>query len=77
MVRGHLKENYWKQLNNPHSSINNYITCIPTGQRTDSNSPYHTPPNHEYAYIQHHVTKSLEEFIDKSSKYITIMLQKY
>ena len=68
MVRGHLKENYWKQLKNAHSSINNYITCIPTGQRTDSNSPFHTPPNHEYAYIQHHVTKSLEEFIDKSSR---------
>ena len=68
MVRGHLKENYWKKLKNPHSSINNYITCIPTGQRTDSNSPFHTPPNHEYAYIQHHVTKSLEEFIEKSER---------
>ena len=68
MVRGNLKENFWKKNDHAHSSINNYITCIPTGQRTDSNSPFHRPPNHEYAYIQHHVTKSLEEFIDKSSR---------
>ena len=64
-VRGHLKKNYWSRMNNPHSSNNNYVSCIPNGEKTDSKSPFHNPPNHEGAYLKHYGTKSLEEFILK------------
>ena len=55
-------------MQNPHSSYNNYVSCIPTGEKTDSKSPFHNPPNHEGAYIKHYVTKTLEEFIRKVKK---------
>ena len=64
-VRGYLKKNYWSKMWNPHSSTNIYTSCIPTGVRTKSKSPFHTPPNYESAYIKHYVTKTLEEFIGK------------
>jgi hypothetical protein len=64
-VRGHLKSNYWSKLWNPHSSLGNFTSCIPTGEKTDANSPFHTPWNFEGAYIKHYVTKSLEEYLGK------------
>ena len=65
LVRGHLKNNYWSKMNTPHSSSGNYPSCTATGEKTDPNSSYHTPPNHEGAYIKHYPTKSLEEFLGK------------
>ena len=67
-VRGHLKNNYWNQMRNPHSSKNNYVSCIPTGDKTSSKSPFHSPPNYEVAYIKHYLTKSLEEFLEKAKR---------
>ena len=67
-VRGHLKKNYWKKMNNPHSSNNNLMSCDPTGKKIDSSTPFHEPPNHEVAYIKHYVTKTIEEFIAKIKK---------
>ena len=67
-IRGHLKENYWKNMRNPHSSYNNLISCDPTGQIIDSKSPFNTPANYEVAYIKHYVTKTIEEFIEKAKR---------
>ena len=64
-VRGHLKNNYWSKMWNPHSSTGNYASCTATGSKTDSNSPFHTPPNFEGAFIKHYATKTIEEFLGK------------
>ena len=50
---------------NPHSSTGNYASCTAIGSKTDSNSPFHTPPNFEGAFIKHYITKTIEEFLGK------------
>ena len=65
MVRGHLKENYWKNMRQPHCSYNNLINCDPTGIIIDSKSPFNTPQNYDVAFIKHYATKTVEEFIGK------------
>ena len=67
-VRGHLKKNYWRGMQNPHTSYNDHISCIPTGEKTDSKSPFHNPPNYDCAYIKHYATKTLEEYLKKIKK---------
>lgn len=64
-VRGHLKENYWKNMGQPHCSNNNIVSCDPTGKIIDPNSPFNSPPNFEFAYIKHFVTKTVEEYLRK------------
>ena len=68
LVKGHLSKNYWIGMWNPHTGHNNYPCCIPTGEKIDSSTPFNSPPNYEYAYINHHSTKSLEEFIEKTKR---------
>ena len=68
LVKGHLSKNYWIDTRNPHSGINDYPCCIPTGEKIDSSTPFNIPPNYDFAYINHHSTKSLEEFIEKTKR---------
>ena len=53
---------------NPHTGRNDYPCCIQTGKKIDSSTPFNDPPNYEYAYINHHSSKTLEEFIEKVKK---------
>ena len=64
-VRGNLKVNYWQNLNNPHSSFNNFTACSSSGKVTDSNNYYVTPPDYEYAILKHYFTKTIEEYCNK------------
>ncbi len=64
-VRGHLEENYWKNMCQPHCSNNSIVSCDPTGKIIDPNSPYNSPPNYEFAYIKHFSTKTVEEYLGK------------
>ena len=65
IVRGNLKDNYWKNWMNPHSSSNNYISCSSSGKIIDSNSPFNEPPDYMYSYLKHFAKKSFEEFCYK------------
>ena len=68
LVKGHLSKNYWKGMWNPHTGRNDYPCCTQTGKKIDSSTPFNDPPNYEYAYINHHSSKSLGEFIEKVKK---------
>ena len=68
LVRGNLPTNYWKNMINPHTSNNDYICCLATGEKVDSRTPFNKPPNYEEAYIKHFDTKSLEEFLEKARR---------
>jgi hypothetical protein len=65
-VRGKLKVNYWKRQWNPHSSLVNVTSCIPTGEIIlNYSSPFQIPPNYDFAYLKHYNTKTIEEYINK------------
>lgn len=61
-VRGKLPKNYWIKVNNPHSSVNNYISCSSSGKIIDSSSPYNFPAEYKFAYLKHYQMKSFEEY---------------
>ena len=65
IIRGNLKDNYWKNWINPHSSSNNFTSCSSSGKIIDSNTPFIEPPDYKYAYLKHFGTKSFEEFCYK------------
>ena len=64
-VRGNLKFNYWRSMNNPHSSSNYLRACNSMGNITDSTTFYSSPTNHEYSYLKHYPTKTIEEYCNK------------
>ena len=67
-VRGNLKFNYWRNMNNPHSS-NNYLTaCNSMGNIINPTSFYISPFNHEYSYLKHYPTKTIQEYCNKIKK---------
>ena len=67
-VRGHLKFNYWRSMSNPHSSSNYLTACNSQGNIIDPTSFYNTPPSHEYSYLKHYSTKTIEEYCIKIKK---------
>ena len=68
LVRGNLPTNYWKGMINPHTSNNDYICCVPTGEKIDSKTPFNYQPNYDETYIKHYNTKTLEEYIKKAKR---------
>ena len=68
LIRGNLPTNYWSNMKNPHTSDNDYICCLASGEKTDSRNYFNKPPNYDEAYIKHYATKSLEEYIDKGKR---------
>ena len=48
-IRGKLKVNYWKNMANPHSSNNNYISCSASGKIIDSKAFFNSPPDFKFA----------------------------
>ena len=64
-VRGNLKTNYWENMQNPHTSDNNYISCNSLGDKIDSRSIGNIPPTFKNAYLKHYATKTIEEYCEK------------
>ena len=69
-IRGKLSTNYWIGASNPHTGLNNYNCCNPSGKQISKNSPYNTPYDYEYGYLKHYRTKTIEEYIKKMKKRI-------
>ena len=61
-VRGNLTINYWENMNNPHTSNNDYITCSSSGKIVDSQNFYVEPPDYKLAFLKHYATKTIEEY---------------
>ena len=61
-VKGNLKINYWKNMNNPHSSDNNYICCDSSGNIINPKLYFNIPINYENAILRHYATKTIEEY---------------
>lgn len=64
-VRGNLRFNYWRYMNNPHSSSNYLTACNSMGNITEPTTFYSSPFNHEYSYLKHYPTKTIEEYCNK------------
>ena len=62
IVRGNLSKNYWLKAKNPHTSINDYITCSSSGRIINSSLPFNIHIEHKYAYLKHYHMKSFEEY---------------
>jgi len=67
-VRGNLKFNYWRSMNNPHSSSNYLNACNSKGNTTNPTTFYSYPFNHEYSYLKHYPTKTIQEYCNKIKK---------
>jgi hypothetical protein len=67
-VRGNLKFNYWRSLSNPHSSSNYLTACNSQGNIIDPTTFYISPFSHEYSYLKHYSTKTIEEYCNKIKK---------
>ena len=67
-VRGNLPTNYWIGITNPHSGLNNYNCCDPSGIQISSKSPYNKRYNYNFGYLKHYRTKTIEEFVNKMKK---------
>jgi hypothetical protein len=67
-VRGNLKFNYWRSMNNPHSSSNYLTACNSMGNITNPTTFYSSPFNHEYSYLKHYPTKTIQEYCNKMKK---------
>ena len=61
-IRGNLKFNYWKNMGNPHTSNNNFISFSSSGKIISSNDFYNIPPDYKYALLKHYATKTIEEY---------------
>jgi len=44
-VRGNLPINYWKGMENPHTSSLKYSSCSSSGKNIRYNSPFNNPPD--------------------------------
>lgn len=64
-VRGNLKFNYWRSMNNPHSSSNYLTACDSNGNITDPTKFYSSSINYEISYLKHYSTKTIEEYCNK------------
>ena len=67
-VRGNLTTNYWIGARNPHTGINNYNCCNPSGKQISKISPYNKPYDYKYGFLKHYRTKTIEEYINKIKK---------
>ena len=67
-VRGNLKFNYWRSMNNPHSSSNYLTACNSMGNITNPTTFYSSPFNHEYSYLKYYPTKTIQEYCNKIKK---------
>lgn len=61
-VRGNLSQNYWTKMENPHTSINDYISCNSNGNIINSSSPFNYQVDYNYSYLKHYIKKSFEEY---------------
>ena len=52
----------------PHSGLNNYNCCDPSGIQISSKSPYNKRYNYSFGYLKHYRTKTIEEFVNKMKK---------
>ena len=67
-IRGNLPMNYWKNTNNPHSSLWNFTSCSSSGNIVEYNSPFVNPPDFTNAHLKHFYYKSFEEFCIKAKR---------
>ena len=67
-VRGNLKINYWRGMNNPHSSNKNITTCNSMGKIIDPKKYYSSPFNYKFSCLKHYSTKTIEEYCNKSKR---------
>ena len=67
-VRGNLSFNYWRGMQNPHSSNNNLTACNSMGKIIDPKKYYNSPFNYEFSYLKHYSTKTIEEYCNKSKR---------
>lgn len=65
IVKGRLKNNYWYNMHNPHTTSLPYTSCNSVGKIMSRKSHYNSPPNYEKALLRHYATKSLEEYCKK------------
>ena len=61
-VRGHLKVNYWRSMDNPHTSTTWHTCCNALGKVIGYSAYFNTPPNYDIAYIKHYWGKTIEEY---------------
>ena len=64
-IRGGLKENYWKNAKNTHTSLMNITSCNTNGEIIDNKSMFNKKYNFTYAALKHYYPKSLEEYVRK------------
>ena len=64
-VRGNLSLNYWKDAQNPHTTIYQYKSCSSSGKTIPYNSPFNSPPDYENAILRHYKTKTIDEYLVK------------
>ena len=62
IVKGNLFENYWKKVNNPHTSILKLKSCSSSGKIIQYDSPFNYPPDFINAQLKHYQFKSFEEY---------------
>ena len=68
IVKGNLPENFWKKIDNPHSSNFNHTSCGSSGKVIKFNSPFNNPPDFTNAQLKHYHYKSFEEYCLKIKK---------
>jgi hypothetical protein len=61
-VKGNLSRNYWGNVNNPHSSVLNFVSCSSSGKIIQFDSPFNYPPDFTNAKLKHYQYKSFEEY---------------
>jgi len=76
-VRGNLKFNYWRSMSNPHSSSNYLTACNSIGNVTNPTAFYISPFNHEFSYLKHYSTKTIQEYCNKMKKGRADLLVKF
>jgi len=64
-VKGKLKINYWKDAENPHTSIHKFRSCSSSGKLIAYNSPFNSPPDYKNAILRHYKTKTIDEYLVK------------
>ena len=64
-VRGNLTINYWKDAQNPHTTIHQYKSCSSSGKLIPYNSPFNSPPDYNNAILRHYKTKTIDEYLIK------------
>ena len=67
-VRGNLKFNYWRCMNNPHSSSNYLTACNSMGEITHPTKFYTSSFHGKFSYLKLYPTKTIEEYCNKIKK---------